>query len=96
MLNVETEVKPEDILKLKGQERTLFDDYSDEITDDEDDEHDKETELTNPGDEQAQTDDKGNNSNTGNKETDDGGGTKLEQKIKTMKKPKRAEYKVIR
>ena len=91
---METEVKPEDILKLKGQERTLFDDYSDEITDDEDDEH--ETELTSPGDEQAQTDDKGNNSNTGNKEMDDGGATKLEQKIKTVKKPKRAEYKVIR
>ena len=101
VLNVETEVNPEDVLKLESQESgSIFDNNNDEISEDEEDENDEETELINTRDEQEQCDDddsegvgkKDSNTESGSKETDNN----IEPKIKTMKKPKRAEYKVIR
>jgi len=100
----EFEVNPEDILKLESQERSsIFDDNNSEISEDEEDEYHEETELIDQGGEHVQStgsegiDEKQNNkTDIEIKETDNDEADNIEQNLKTTKKPKRAEYKVIR
>lgn len=104
ILNSEFEVNPEDILKLESQERSsIFDDNNSEISEDEEDEYHEETELIDQGGEHVQStgsegiDEKENNkTDIEIKETDNDEADNIEQNLKTTKKPKRAEYKVIR
>ncbi|XP_068723173.1 ribosome assembly protein METTL17, mitochondrial-like [Montipora capricornis] len=104
-LQAETEVNPEDILKLELQERgSIFDNKTDEVSDGEEDEFDDQTESMNHRHQQeikgdiGETDIKETSLRTGinDDENDLGGEDNTRQNVKTMKKPKRAEYKVVR
>lgn len=96
----ETEVNADDILKLEKEEReSILDDNSsevseDEISDEEEYQRDEEPELTSQVDEEKGSTE--NITDVGTEETNKNGAENVEQKIKTIKKPKKAEYKVIR
>lgn len=97
---IETEVNADDILKLEKEEReSILDDNSsevseDEISDEEEYQRDEEPELTSQIDEEKGSTE--NITDVGAEETNRNGEENVEQKIKTIKKPKKAEYKVIR
>ena len=103
-MNAESEVNPEDILKLQSQESesTIFGDHSDEISEDEEDELDEENEFINAGDEKVPSDDSEEfdeaevKTNIETTETDNARANNIESKTRNTKKPKRAEYKLIR
>ena len=96
------QANPADILKLHNQhEDTIFDDIGD-VTEDEDDEFDEQTELAETINEQEGTgdsdiDEKENNFQTDleTKTTDDSEAAS-DKKEKVIKRPRGTEYKLIR
>ena len=101
----ESEVNPEDILKLESQEleSVLFDEQIEDVSEDEENELYEDYESINLSDGNAQGVDGRVDDEDGNetddimaKETDNSVLNVTSSKVKNTKKPKRAEYKVIR
>lgn len=101
----ESEVNPEDILKLESQEResVLFDQQIEDVSEDEENELYEDYESINLSDGNTQGVDRRVDDEDGNetddimaKETDNSVLNVTSSKAKNTKKPKRAEYKVIR
>ncbi|KAM7446109.1 Methyltransferase-like protein 17 [Porites harrisoni] len=102
----ESEVNPEDILKLESQEResVLFDEQIEDISEDDENELYEDYESINLSDGNTQGDDSERVDDEDGIETDDIMAKESDNsvlnvtssKVKNTKKPKRAEYKVIR